>query len=46
MAGICVEKVGSVQIFLQDDGTYDGLITQLVNTSPIPTRINLLATSQ
>lgn len=24
MAGVCVEKIGSVQIFLKDDGTYDG----------------------
>lgn len=23
MAGICVEKIGSIQIFLKDDGTYD-----------------------
>lgn len=24
MPGICVEKIGSIQIFLKDDGTYDG----------------------
>jgi twinkle protein len=24
MSGICVEKIGSVQIFLKEDGTYDG----------------------
>ncbi len=24
MGGICVEKIGSVQVFLKDDGTYDG----------------------
>lgn len=24
MPGICVEKIGSIQIFLQEDGTYDG----------------------
>ena len=23
MAGICIEKIGSVQIFLKEDGTYD-----------------------
>ena len=24
MSGVCVEKIGSIQIFLKDDGTYDG----------------------
>lgn len=23
MAGVCVEKIGSIQVFLKDDGTYD-----------------------